>query len=97
MTESTKKIGAGLPGNADFRQSDLVDGDTIFWDATLEKWVQGAGGGFALPAAIFAGTGTPEGAQTAVVGSLFMRSDGGANTSLYVKESGTGNTGWVGK
>ena len=48
-------------------------------------------------AAIFSGTGTPEGAVTAPVGSLFLRTDGGAGTTLYVKESGTGNTGWVGK
>lgn len=43
------------------------------------------------------GTGTPEGAVTAPIGSLFLRTDGGAGTSLYVKESGVGNTGWVGK
>ena len=43
------------------------------------------------------GAGTPEGSVTAVVGSLFSRTDGGAGTSLYVKESGTGNTGWVAK
>jgi hypothetical protein len=44
-----------------------------------------------------AGAGTPEGAVTAVVGSLYSRTNGGANTSLYVKESGSGNTGWVAK
>ena len=44
-----------------------------------------------------AGTGTPEGAVTAPVGSIYMRADGGAGTSFYVKQSGTGNTGWVGK
>lgn len=43
------------------------------------------------------GAGTPEGAVTAPVGSLYTRTDGGAATTLYVKESGTGNTGWVGK
>jgi hypothetical protein len=48
-------------------------------------------------ATIRAGTGTPEGVVTATVGSLFMRTDGGAATTLYVKESGTGNTGWVAK
>jgi len=41
------------------------------------------------------GSGTPEGAVTDVVGSLFTRTDGGANTTLYVKESGSGNTGWA--
>jgi len=41
--------------------------------------------------------GTPEGAVVANPGSLCLRSDGGAGTSLYVKQSGAGNTGWVGK
>ena len=41
--------------------------------------------------------GTPEGNVTAPVGSLYLRSDGGASTTLYIKESGTGNTGWVAK
>ena len=43
------------------------------------------------------GTGSPEGVVTAPVGSLYSRTDGGAGTTLYVKESGTGNTGWVAK
>lgn len=43
------------------------------------------------------GANTPEGAVTAPVGSLFLRNNGGANTTLYVKESGAGNTGWVAK
>lgn len=46
---------------------------------------------------ILCGSGTPEAAAIAPPGSLFLRTDGGAGTSLYVKESGTGNTGWVGK
>lgn len=44
-----------------------------------------------------AGSGTPEGAVVAGIGSTFRRTDGGAGTSFYVKESGTGNTGWVAK
>lgn len=43
------------------------------------------------------GTGTPEGSVTAAIGSTYYRTNGGAGTTLYVKESGTGNTGWVGK
>jgi hypothetical protein len=43
------------------------------------------------------GAGTPEGAVTAPVGSLYTRTDGGLLSTLYVKESGTGNTGWVAK
>ena len=43
------------------------------------------------------GSGTPEAAVTAPIGSIFSRTDGGTGTSFYVKESGTGNTGWVAK
>jgi hypothetical protein len=43
------------------------------------------------------GEGSPEGVLVATIGSLYTRIDGGANTTLYVKESGTGNTGWVAK
>ena len=43
------------------------------------------------------GSGSPEGVVTADVGAIYRRTDGGAGTTLYVKESGTGNTGWVAK
>lgn len=43
------------------------------------------------------GTGSPEGSVSAPIGSLYTRSDGGAGTTLYIKESGTGNTGWTAK
>lgn len=43
------------------------------------------------------GTGTPQGQVTAFPGSTYRRLDGGAGTSFYVKETGTGNTGWVAK
>jgi len=42
-------------------------------------------------------SGTPEGAITAAVGSLYMNTAGGAGTVLYVKQVGTGNTGWGAK
>lgn len=42
----------------------------------------------------FSGTGSPEGAVTAGIGTLYLRTDGGSNTVLYVKEVGTGSTGW---
>lgn len=44
-----------------------------------------------------AGSGSPEGVVTAPVGSDYRRTDGGAGTSHYFKESGSGNTGWVAK
>lgn len=48
-------------------------------------------------AALTGGSGSPEGAITATVGTLWLRTDGGAGTTLYIKESGSGNTGWVAK
>ena len=44
---------------------------------------------------ILTGSGAP--AVSAPVGSLYLRTDGGADTTLYVKESGTGSSGWVAK
>lgn len=44
---------------------------------------------------VFTGVGTPEASVTAGVGSLYMRTDGGSDTSVYRKESGSANTGWV--
>lgn len=45
----------------------------------------------------WAGAGSPEGVVTSAVGSTYRRTDGGAGTAFYVKESGSGNTGWVAK
>lgn len=45
----------------------------------------------------FIGTGSPEGVVTASQGSIYHNRSGGSGTSVYFKESGTGNTGWVGK
>ena len=45
----------------------------------------------------YMGAGSPEGAVEAPIGSLYFNTSGGSSTTLYVKESGTGNTGWVGK
>lgn len=40
------------------------------------------------------GSGSPEGTVTASVGELYRRTDGGPGTTLYIKESGAGSTGW---
>jgi hypothetical protein len=45
-------------------------------------------------ATIKQGNGSPEGVYSAVVGSIWMQINGSAGSTLYVKESGTGNTGW---
>lgn len=44
------------------------------------------------------GSGNPEGAVAAPPGSMFLNANGntGSEYALYIKESGTGNTGWYG-
>lgn len=42
----------------------------------------------------FLASGTPEGSVTGVPGSMCTVQTGGVGTTLYVKRSGTGNTGW---
>ena len=63
------------------------------WRALLRSMYQM----FALLSRVHTGSGTPEGAIKAPVGHIYLRDDGGASTTLYVKESGTGNTGWSAK
>lgn len=41
------------------------------------------------------GLGTPEGSVSGKIGDVYQRQDGSAGTSLYIKESGLGNTGWT--
>lgn len=47
--------------------------------------------------AFYWGSGSPEGVLSARVGAIYINTSGNTTTTLYVKESGTGNTGWVAK
>lgn len=83
------------------------EGINLAWDGTRYnvKPVAGSGGGTVRTAAYYttgsvfwaSGSGSPEGVVTAPVGSLYTRTDGGSSTTLYVKESGSGDTGWAAK
>lgn len=42
----------------------------------------------------YVGVGSPEGVVTAPPGSIYQNTSGGTGTTLYIKHSGTGNTGW---
>ena len=63
---------------------------------TLMKWLMPQ---FIMntSAAIYAGSGSPNTVVTASPGSVYLNQSGGANVTLYIKESGVGNTGWVAK
>lgn len=57
----------------------------------------GFGGGTLVEPRALRGAGSPEGVVYAPVGWTYERTDGGAGTSHYFKETGTSNTGWVAK
>lgn len=95
-----------ITGNT-FDNCNVAYGTQLSGGATLGSLVTAVGNnGFTTPrfgldllnsVQVYTGAGSPEGAQAAGVGSLFLRNDGGTGTTLYVKESGTGNTGWAAK
>lgn len=81
-------------------KSPLIEGGKVgsfweFWFTNVQTFVN------LLLNGVQFGEGTPNGAVTAKQGSLYLRSDGGAGTTLYVKESGgvttPTNTGWAPK
>lgn len=77
--------------NTDYGSS--LGSSTKRLSAVYSSTVRPGGGGVIWTA----GTGSPEGVVTAIAGSLYTNSAGGAGTTLYIKESGSGNTGWVAK
>jgi hypothetical protein len=44
---------------------------------------------------ILSGGGTPNGSITAPPGSIYLNVNGGSGGTMWVKTSGTGNTGWT--
>jgi hypothetical protein len=80
--------------------------DLVFRDTSDQPWLIKPGNTDApyVPGGIriggsdgpvwLSGTGIPEGFVSAPAGSLFSRSDAGAGARFYVKNSGTGTTGW---
>jgi hypothetical protein len=87
------RIGANNAVRAEFQSG----GDVKINTGNIVVGGSGKGLDFGSSVLWRTGAGSPEGVVTASVGSLYTRTDGGANTTLYVKESGTGNTGWVAK
>ena len=80
-----------VPAQQPVNTGGLMDRTWLNFFQKLALLLSGYESGF------LSGTGTPEAVVVAPVGTLFRRTDGGASTTLYVKESGTGNTGWVPK
>lgn len=78
--------GRACPDTTVINNSSL-DGTDLTSDATGSIVLNGI--------KIFTGTGSPEGVFSAPKGSLYLRTDGYAGTSVYFKQLfGGGNTGW---
>lgn len=79
--------GAGTPSQYTFTANSIDSLPSGFYNSTTINGISW-----------IVGSGTPESFVYAPVGSFYSRTDGGAGTSIYVKESGgSTNFGWVGK
>jgi hypothetical protein len=69
------------------------------WTGSNTEGVMFAQNGFSTVSGVTfsSGAAAPNGNITAPPGSLYTKTAGGAGATLWVKESGTGNTGWVAK
>jgi hypothetical protein len=88
-------LGGTLTSTATYNANDYLppqDGFVVF-----NSYARYAKIGVALTTYLTSDANSPEGVYTAPIGCLYTRTNGGAGTTLYVKESGTGNTGWVAK
>lgn len=84
--DSGTLIGDAWKLKRDDRQM-LLYGEVAFVNDSPIAWNAGP--------TINVGSGSPEGAVTAPRGSLYLRTDGGTNSTIYAKESGSSNTGWA--
>ncbi len=74
-----------------------VNIESIFNGAVFTQFIAGFSKVFNNQTPWIAGSGVPEGVVTAPVGSIYTRTDGLNSQTLYIKENGTGNTGWQSK
>jgi hypothetical protein len=82
-----------VPETEDISQGPRM---TRAWLAMFKDWFNRIRG-ISENVRIIRGTGDPESVVTGNPGDIFLRTDGGAGLTLYVKETGTGNTGWAAK
>ncbi|WP_155742178.1 pyocin knob domain-containing protein [Paenibacillus polymyxa] len=76
-------------GDYNFEKGISFDSDNLWWSGGDLNSLKAAASN------LYSGNGSPEGAVSAPVGSLYRRWDGSPGATLYSKESGgSGNTGW---
>lgn len=97
ISRALQRIVTGVASSWDRQHKDDGTHGAVTADSMRATTVQ-VGAAVNSPS-VLSGMGTPEGSVLAVMGSLYLRTDGGAATSVYVKETGNGatKTGWVAK
>lgn len=90
------KDGATLPLDDLFLNVNSANTTTSYF-TRLGVQSSGTNGVTKTTPLILGGATHPEGVVVAPPGSIFLRTDGGAGTTFFVKESGTGAKGWVAK
>ena len=111
VSYGSTNIGSGSASQHTFLSGALVwvpFTEIASGSASLATWLSGnlswqavgwasATHSHAVDSFVLRGAGNPEGSITAAVGTIFLRTDDSATTSLFIKQTGSGNTGWVGK
>lgn len=92
-----RMMGGALRGAVTIQSGGIYSQQALAASANVRAATHEVGGAASGNPTITSGTGSPEGVAVASVGSLYLRTDGGAGTTMYVKETGVGNTGWIGK
>ncbi len=85
-------LGTTLSLSSTLAVTGTITGSSSIQAAASSGFILGASG-----PKILSGAGDPEGAVTAPMGSVWLRNDGSTSTTLYIKTSGAGNTGWTAK
>lgn len=105
-TETLATLYAAISGSTELANPQTLDAygklaQPVYIDEPVIATVTGFGNapshntGVIAPVPVLTGSGSPEGAVTATVGTIYLRTNGGTDTTLYVKESGSSNTGWA--
>ncbi len=88
-----KLINARNNGNLNFQVRSATASDRVSATAYVTPVIELG----STSIQVTCGAGSPESVVTAPTGSLYLRQGGGAAATLYVKETGVGNTGWIAK
>ena len=86
---------SGAPAQYDAQQNTIGNLVNPSWpdEAATKSYVDAIRDAIRL----YEGIGSPEGVVTADIGALYVNQSGGVSTTLYVKTSGAGDTGWTAK